>query len=78
MTNCKAFYLDVSRGAEERAAATECWQSLVDLSDFGINSSSNGGNDFTVYGLLPTKIRLEQLRVLRGHLVKMSKKGEKS
>ena len=79
MTNARAFYLDLNL---EAAAATSAgggadggstlinsdWQCIIDLSDLHQNF-----HDFTLYGLIPTKIRLKQLRVLRGEFVKMGR-----
>ena len=77
MTNARAFYLDLNLSDVTVAVGGDGgnttlinsdWQYIIDLSDLHQNF-----HDFTLYGLIPTKIRLKQLRVLRGEFVKMGR-----
>ena len=67
MTNARAFYLDLDT-TTTTALNSSYWQCIIDMSDLHQNF-----HDFTLYGLIPTKIRLNQLRVLRGEFVKMGR-----
>ena len=66
MTNARAFYLDLD--TTTTALNSSDWQCIIDMSDLHQNF-----HDFTLYGLIPTKIRLNQLRILRGEFVKMGR-----